>query len=237
MPTEENVLAVRWVGKIPYREAWELQQKTWRDRADGHIPDTLLLLEHEPVFTMGTRDTSDNLLVDSTELTAPLEKTNRGGEMTYHGPGQLVGYFHKKLTPQTIGIKEFITALEEVFILFLRRNYQLGAFRDKQHRGVWVGEEHAPPEQWRKIVALGIAIKRMVTLHGFAFNISTALEPFRQIIPCGIVNRSITSLTQELEKQPSQMSDNFDLEQVGLKLIPLIKEIFQYHEVFYTSYN
>lgn len=242
----EKQLQVRFIGRIGYEEAWDLQQEVWQQRVKDQIPDTLLLLEHDPVFTMGSRETSHNLLVNPEYLRAPVVKTNRGGEMTYHGPGQLVGYFHCKLPELTaaplcrmsrsnydeskrysVGVKDFVFAIEEVFIRYLAQ-YNLSAWRDLEHRGVWLGEPQEPSYTWRKLVAVGISIKNNVSLHGFAFNISTDLSYFQQIIPCGIAGRGVSSLAAELQKLGK--SSLPDIEKSWRSIAQIFSEVFSYKE-------
>ena len=145
-------LAARYLGRVPYEQALRLQEQTWRKRACGEICDTLLLLEHESVFTMGRRDNRAHLLRDEAALGAPLLRCNRGGELTYHGPGQLVGYFHARLSEMSgkktevdpkngFGVKDLVFGLEESIILLLRERYGLAPWRDLRHRGVWLGEK------------------------------------------------------------------------------------------------
>ena len=144
-------LAARYLGRVRYKQALRLQEETLRKRACGEICDTLLLLEHESVFTMGRRDSRAHLLRDEALLGAPLLRCNRGGELTYHGPGQLVGYFHARLSKMggkktevgqksRFGVKDLVFGLEEAIILLLRERYGLKPWRDLCHRGVWLGE-------------------------------------------------------------------------------------------------
>ena len=151
-PTERvKRLAARYLGRVPYEQALRLQEETRSKRARGEICDTLLLLEHESVFTMGRRDSRAHLLRDEASLGAPLVCCNRGGELTYHGPGQLVGYFHARLSEMggkktetgqksEFGVKDLVFGLEEAIILLLRERYGLAPWRDLRHRGVWLGE-------------------------------------------------------------------------------------------------
>ena len=149
-PTERvKRLVARYLGRVPYQQALRLQEETRSKRARGEICDTLLLLEHESVFTMGRRDSRAHLLRDEASLGAPLVCCNRGGELTYHGPGQLVGYFHARLSEMggkktetgqksEFGVKDLVFGLEEAIILLLRERYGLSPWRDLRHRGVWL---------------------------------------------------------------------------------------------------
>ncbi len=186
-------LELRDLGRIGYREALDLQRELNRLRAEGRIPDQLLLLEHPPVITMGKSAPRSHILADPASLAdagVEVHQIERGGEATYHGPGQLVGYVIINLHERARSIKRFIADLEQVFIDLLAEEYGLSARRDDQHRGVWVGND--------KITAVGIAIKHRTTLHGFAFNVNTNLEHFRWIIPCGITSGGQTSLERLL---------------------------------------
>ncbi|WGK69246.1 lipoyl(octanoyl) transferase LipB [Candidatus Haliotispira prima] len=207
--TGRNRLAVKYPGRVSYEEGLRLQQEIWQQRVAGDICDTLLLLEHDPVFTMGRRDSRHNMRLPERQLSAPVVRCDRGGEMTYHGPGQLVGYFHAKLSQldngRGIGIKELIFRLEETIILLLRLDYGLNPRRDPEHRGVWLesreghSHNHGAPAA-AKIAALGISVRQGVSMHGFALNIITDLSFFQQIVPCGIAGRGVTSLKQELKR-------------------------------------
>ena len=182
-------LSVRRLGRVGYREGLELQLTLVEERRAESIPDTLLLLEHPPVITMGRSATDADILVPREELDragASIHRITRGGETTYHGPGQLVGYLIANLYDHQRKLKRFIENLEEVFIRLLSERYGVRAGRDPEHRGVWVGTE--------KITAIGIAVSQGITMHGFAFNVNTDLSHFRWIVPCGITDRGQTSL-------------------------------------------
>lgn len=190
-PEEEGKkrLQVYDPGLIAYGEALELQKKLVVARQEERIPDTLLLLEHPPVITRGKRTAEDDLLLSPEALAAKgveVFDVGRGGEATYHGPGQLVGYLIFHLYQHQRRLKKFVFNIEEVFIRLLEESYGIRAGRDEHHRGVWVGNE--------KIAAIGISLHRGVTMHGFAFNINTALDHFSWIVPCGIRDRGVTSL-------------------------------------------
>ena len=174
---------------VPYGEALELQIALHEERVSGKRGDTLILLEHPPVITLGKR-AGDEDIVASREL---LEKSgveifeiNRGGEATYHGPGQLVGYFIADIRALGRDVHRFVSNIEQVIIDYLAEEHGIEAGRDPKHRGVWIGDE--------KIAAVGIAIREGVSMHGFALNITTDLSHFRWIIPCGISDKGVTSL-------------------------------------------
>ncbi len=186
-----QTLSVYDIGTVPYREALELQHTLVERRQRDEVGDTLLLLEHPPVITMGRSAVADHVLVPESEITragGTIEYIERGGETTYHGPGQLVGYAILDLRAHLRSLKKFVYLLEELFIRYLHQEYDITAGRDPDHRGVWVADE--------KITALGIAVQRRVTFHGFAFNVNTDLSHFDWIVPCGITDRSQTSLRE-----------------------------------------
>ncbi len=173
---------------VPYRLAYQRQKELHALRAAGAIPDTLWLLEHPPVFTTGMRGNQENnILANPAQIGAELVETERGGEVTYHGPGQLVGYLFVSMENHGFKVKKFVHSLEEAFIDLLARR-GISARHDTAHTGVWVGMD--------KITAIGIALRQKVTFHGFAFNINTNLNHFNLIVPCGIAEpgRGVTSL-------------------------------------------
>lgn len=187
----QNSLRVTWMGRQPYRPVWELQHALRKKRSAGTIPDVLLLLEHEPVITMGTRETSHEILLSPQELASrgvEVFKVERGGEVTYHGPGQLVAYPILSLRDHPRSVKKLVYHLEEVGIRVVAR-YGIEARRDPRYPGLWVED--------RKIMAIGIAIRDGVTFHGIALNVHTDLKAFSWIIPCGIRDRGVTSIEQE----------------------------------------
>jgi len=197
-------LLVAKLQTVEYREALEIQQRLLRLRQQGAIEDTLLLLEHPSVITIGRGGDEEHVVASPQFLQqqdVPTYKINRGGDVTYHGPGQIVGYPVMDLRQQTRDVHDFIRKIEEVFIWLLWREYGIAATRDAEHRGVWVGGS--------KIVAVGCAIKRWVSMHGFAFNVNTQLENFAWIIPCGIHDKGVTSL-QETVGRPCNVAEVTD---------------------------
>ncbi len=238
-----NHLNVKYLGRLSYEEGLAAQQMIWKQRLAGEISDTLLLLEHDSVFTMGRRDSQHNILVSEEMLAAPLLRCDRGGEITYHGPGQLMGYSHVKLNELNvgqghklespsenkvgIGVKEFVFRLEEALML-LCSEYHLEPWRDSQHRGVWLGQKHISA---RKIAALGISIKQGVSMHGFALNVCTDLNFFKQIVPCGIADCSVTSLEHELSGG-NLSNPNVQVEQVAMQLLKYFCLVFGYEGKF-----
>lgn len=184
---EINILKL---GLVDYGRALLIQEKLHEMRIRGEIADTLVLLEHPPVLTLGRRGDLSNIILSKEELKkkgVSVYEVSRGGDVTYHGPGQLVGYPVMDLNLHGRDIKAFVQGIEEVFISMLGKEYGIKAYRDeKKYTGVWVDES--------KITAIGIAVKKWVTMHGFAFNINTDMEHFRWINPCGITDRGVTSL-------------------------------------------
>lgn len=192
-------MQIRLLGMMPYREAWELQEELRAARAQGMIPDTLLLCEHPPVFTIGRRDCrADWRATFETIARAGIEviQVNRGGRITYHGPGQLVGYCIVDLPARRMGIRDFVTAIESLLIRTLHR-FGVDGARDATYPGVWVGAE--------KIAAIGLHVRRGVTLHGFALNVSPRMEAYAYIVPCGLHDRGVTSLARVLKERTPSM--------------------------------
>jgi lipoyl(octanoyl) transferase len=185
-------LVVRRLGRIPYARGLEVQGRLVAERQAGRIPDQLLLLEHEAVFTLGRNARVDNMLLPAEALRArgfEVFETGRGGDVTYHGPGQVVGYPILDLSPDRCDVHRYVRDLEEVMIR-TSADYGLEAGRAEGLTGTWIGQD--------KIGAIGVRISRWVTSHGFAFNVSTDLDAFGLIVPCGIRGRGVTSLEQLL---------------------------------------
>lgn len=183
------------LGEIPYGEALRLQRKLVETVSRGGIPGVLLLLEHPPVVTLGRGAKREHLLLSVEELRergVEVYEIERGGDVTYHGPGQIVGYPLVNLRFWRRDVHLFLRALEEVLVQFLEA-FGVCAFRFPPYTGVWV-EKEGP----KKIAAIGIAVKRWVTYHGFALNVASDLTPFRYIIPCGIRGFGVTSLAEIL---------------------------------------
>lgn len=186
----------RTVEPVPYRRALERQRALHRRRAAGEINDTLWLLEHPPVLTTGIRrNQARNILVNPDDVGAEIVETERGGEVTYHGPGQLAGYIFAGMENHGYRVKDFVRKIEGAFIDALGEHYGIAAHHDDAHTGVWVGSD--------KITAIGIGLRERVTLHGFAFNVNTDLSHFKWIVPCGIgdAGRGVTSLKELCGRQ------------------------------------
>jgi lipoyl(octanoyl) transferase len=189
---QPRVLDVRRLGRVPYAEGLALQARLVAERQAGRIPDTLLLLEHDPVFTLGRNARAEHVLFPEADLRArgfEVFESGRGGDVTYHGPGQTVGYPILDLAPDRCDVHRYVRDLEEVLIRTCR-DYGVAAGRVPGMTGAWVGEQ--------KIAAIGVRIARWVTSHGFAFNVSGDLTPFGLIVPCGIRGRGVTSLARLL---------------------------------------
>jgi lipoyl(octanoyl) transferase len=179
------------LGSVDYRAAWEVQRQAHAAVADGG-PETVLLLEHPPVFTCGKRTTPDERPLDPGG--AEVIDVDRGGKITFHGPGQLVGYPIIKLKNKA-GIRDYVERLEAVIIAVLA-DYGIDAVRIKGRAGVWIEHDEKGPD--RKIAAIGIRVNEGVTMHGFAINCNNDLAPYGQIIACGISDAGVTTITQEL---------------------------------------
>lgn len=185
------------LGLIPYAEAHELQHETSARRKADEIPDTFYLLEHPHVITLGRAANKANVLIDEVgrrQAGVELFETGRGGDVTYHGPGQLVGYPIISLMPDACDIRKYVRNLEEVLIRTLA-DFDIEADRKDGLTGVWVRDE--------KIAAIGVRISRWVTMHGFALNVSNDLSYFRLIVPCGISNYGVTSIEKLLNRKIS----------------------------------
>jgi lipoyl(octanoyl) transferase len=194
---------VEQLGTVDYAEGLRLQAQRIAQRKAAEIPDTLLLLEHPHVYTLGRNARRENLLISEERLAAlgaQLFETNRGGDITYHGPGQLVGYPIFDLTKHRRDIAWFMRSLEEVFIR-VAREFGIEAGRLAGAPGVWVGND--------KLVAMGVHISRWVTSHGFAFNVNTDLGYFEWIVPCGLRDKGVTSLAKLLGR-PVEMNTAID---------------------------
>jgi len=177
-----------WLGRVAYRPAFELQQVVAQLRAEEKLPDTLLLLEHEHVYTLGRRAPEEEILLDKEALAErgiSVERTDRGGRVTYHGPGQLVGYPIVRLA--TTDLVGYVRSLERAMIA-VASDAGVEAGTVEGLTGIWAGD--------RKLGAIGIHVSRGITTHGFALNVQPDLTMFNGIVPCGIVDRGVTSLAE-----------------------------------------
>jgi lipoyl(octanoyl) transferase len=186
--TPGKPIRTRWLGRIGYEQALQLQEELVARKIDGSSEfDELLLLEHDPVYTIG-RTPDQSSLRNPEELPHPLVQISRGGQATYHGPGQLVGYPILDLRPRGQDLHRYMRALEETLIETLR-SFEIAGTRREGLTGVWVGG--------RKIASIGVGVRRWISLHGFALNVSGNLEPFTHITPCGIAGVEMTNMEIE----------------------------------------
>ncbi len=185
-------LNVVFLGRIEYPEALSVQQRVRDAVMNEAMNDTLLLLEHPPVLTLGLQANRANVYLSEEQLKQKgvgVYQVDRGGDVTYHGPGQIVGYPIFNLTRHGRDVHAFMHSMQEVFIRLLEREFGLKAHREAQkYTGIWIGEQ--------KITAFGIHVSRWTTTHGFAFNVNTDLSHFRWINPCGLSDRGVTSLAE-----------------------------------------
>ncbi len=209
-------LEVRRLGVVPYAEALELQRELAEERRHDRIPDTLILLQHPPVITLGVKGDGgrSNILATPARLAdlgIEVHETGRGGDVTYHGPGQIVGYPVLDLKPDRQDVHRYVRDLEDVMIRVCA-DYGIVAGRVQGLTGAWVRAE--------KIGAIGVRISRWITSHGFAFNVSTNLEHFQLIVPCGIADRGVTSLARLLGREVS-------VEEVEAAFVAHMAEVFE----------
>lgn len=237
--TQPNV-HFQWIKDLTYQEVWDLQtglhkqlverklqkrdwpepQKSLKDQAHQ-----LIFCEHSPVFTLGKSGSIDHLLLTEDELAQghiEFFKINRGGDITYHGPGQITGYPIFDLDEFFTDVHKYVRLIEEAIIQVLG-HYGLKGERISSYTGVWLPPNETS-DQYRKICAIGVHLSRWVSMHGFAFNINTELDYFNKIIPCGIVdeNKTVTSLAKELGHEVS-------LDEVGEKLGAVFADLFDFN--------
>jgi len=194
----DRPLEVRRLGTVSYAEALAMQRTLVEERRADRVPDLLILLQHPAVITLGVKGDGGRSNVVATldrlsELGIAVEETGRGGDVTYHGPGQIVGYPILDLRPDRQDVHRYVRDLEEVMIRTCA-DYGLEAGRIAGLTGTWIGAE--------KIGAIGVRISRWITSHGFAFNVSTRLDHFQLIVPCGIADRGVTSLEKATGQAP-----------------------------------
>ncbi len=231
--TEKNInrrVQFRDLGRIAYKEAWEYQEKLFneistlkREISDGKTavqitPNYLLFCEHPHVYTLGKSGSAENLLINHIQLQAEEAEffhIDRGGDITYHGPGQIVGYPILNLEYFVTGVRDYIFKLEESVIRLLA-DYGLDAQRLEGATGVWLDTGTA---RARKICAIGVRTSRWVSMHGFAFNVNTDLKYFSHINPCGFTDKAVTSLEKEL-------GTTQDLQLIKIQLREKIGEVF-----------
>lgn len=210
------------LGNRGYREVWEMQNK-WMEEVKaeklaGKIPrDYLVFVEHPPVYTLGKSGNEANMLISSLQLRAAhaeFIKVDRGGDITFHGPGQLVAYPILDLESLHLGVKEYVERLEEIVIRTLA-DYGIEGGRLPGATGVWLDPERAGA---RKICAIGVKCSRYVTMHGFALNVNTDLNYFNYIHPCGFVDKGVTSMEKETGRR-------LDMDEVKLKVLRCFQEL------------
>ena len=194
--TQTDQILVQNIGQKSYKAVWDLQKEMQQQRIKGEIDDTLILVEHDPVYTLGKNANEDHLL-QSRDESIDVFNIERGGDITFHGPGQLVGYPILDLSNYKKSVSWYMRTLEQVLIDTLIE-FKIIAQRNDGLTGVWVGDE--------KIAALGVRISRWVTMHGFALNVNPDLSFYDGIIPCGIFDHGVTSMEQLLGE--TQNSDN-----------------------------
>ena len=208
------VLRIIDMGQQMYETALDYQRGLVERRKLNETPDTLVLVEHDRVYTMGRNAKEKNVVASEAELArrgVRLIKTDRGGDVTYHGPGQLVGYPIMNIGGQDKGVLWYVQKLEEVICRTLE-TFGLKSTTDRQNRGVWIGND--------KIAAIGVRVTRQVTMHGFALNVSVDLSDYGGIIPCGIVGRGVTSL--------NRFVPDVSMEQVKGRVVEKFMEVFEY---------
>ena len=183
-----NIIDVLDLGLSPFKEVWDLQKELVKKRQNGQIKDTLILAEHEPVYTLG-KNANENHILQNSPRDVKTYQIERGGDVTYHGPGQLVGYPIIDLHNYNKSISCYMRSLEQLIIDTLAE-FRVTAERKDGLTGVWVGDE--------KIAALGVRVTRWITMHGFALNVSPDLTYYSGIIPCGIFEYGVTSMAKQL---------------------------------------
>lgn len=227
----KEVIFEDW-GTVDYQEAWDRQEAVFSETVNAKIsnrtndtetpiPNHIIFVEHPHVYTLGKSGVPENLLLDEQGLkdkNATYYKINRGGDITYHGPGQIVGYPILDLDNFFTDIHLYLRTLEEAVIQTLAE-YGIESGRYPGYTGVWLDPDN---DKARKICALGVRCSRWVTMHGFAFNVNTNLDYFKNIIPCGIDDKDVTSMKRELGRE-------LDMEEVKQKLLKHIIRLFEMH--------
>jgi len=216
-----NSLLIVDLGLISYTHAFALQQHIVAARKAGSFDDVLLLCEHPHVITLGRNGKRENLLVSEQVLRqkgVEFQATNRGGDITYHGPGQIVGYPILDLTRMKTDVHWYVRALEEAMIR-ASADFSIPAFRIGGRTGIWVASEPQKGTTEEKLAAIGVHISRWITSHGFAYNVATDLRYFDLIVPCGITDRKATSLEKLLSRSVA-------LDEVKPRLVHHLGELF-----------
>jgi len=211
-----KTLSIQDLGREqPYADVLALQEETHAARCNGSVPDTFFLLEHRRVYTLGRSAEANNILYSQETLEQTgidRVETSRGGDVTYHGPGQLVGYPIIHIGEADLKVVEYVTSLEEVLIQAMA-TFGIEAGRDSRNRGVWVGNN--------KLAAIGIRVAHSVTMHGFALNVNTQLADYCGIVSCGLQDAGVTSMSKLLGKP-------LNMPAVKQAVISSFKQVFQY---------
>ncbi len=207
MSTDSGSLRILRLGLTPYEEALDLQEQLVRSRAEKPQPDTLIIVEHPPVITMGRNASGEHVLFTEEALAergVTLVRCDRGGDATFHGPGQLVVYPILDLRARQRGVRKYVSDLEEVMIRCCK-DFGILAGRKEGMAGAWLGGEGTEP--WRKIGAVGVRVSKWITSHGLALNVTTNLSYYQLINPCGITEHPVTSLEKELGGKGPSLED------------------------------
>ena len=226
MDSERAILRTSWLGRVPYGPTYELQRDLLERRKSGEVPDTLLLLEHDPVFTLGRRADDSHVLCDETALSnqgVEVFETDRGGKATYHGPGQLVAYPIVSIRELKLGPVTYVRILEETTIQLLRE-HGINGHRVVGKTGVWVGGEPGDKPKkgespaGRKIAAIGVRISGGVAMHGIALNVSTDIDYYARIVPCGMPGLDVTTMSREADS-------SFDPQLIGKQWASIFADV------------
>ncbi|MBK7107349.1 MAG: lipoyl(octanoyl) transferase LipB [Ignavibacteriae bacterium] len=212
------------LGKIKYQQAWDIQKKYFNQRTLGNVNDILFFCEHTHTYTLGKVADKSNLLFDQNKLDEngiEVFEIDRGGDITYHGPGQIVGYAVLNLSDWKKDTHLYLRSLEEV-IIDTCADYGITSKRIDKYTGVWIDN--------RKICAIGVKVSRWITMHGFAFNVNTDLKMFDGIIPCGITDKEVTSLSKELSRE-------INFYDAKMNIVNNFKEVFSYSTVEEKSFS
>ena len=211
---KKSMLRVMDLGQRDYESTLKIQRDLVEQRKRSEIPDTLILVEHDRVYTMGRNAKDAHVTASPKDLENRGIKTGRGGDVTYHGPGQLVGYPIMNIGGEGKGVLWYVGNLEEVICRTLQ-TFGLKATTDRENRGVWIGND--------KIAAIGVRITRQVTMHGFALNVSVKLSDYGGIIPCGISGKGITSL--------HLLVSDVSMDEIKKRIIQRFMSVFNYDDV------
>lgn len=217
-------ITLKDLGLIDYAKAWEIQEEIFaktieQKKENNQNIGTFIFCEHPHVFTLGKSGDEHNFLINKDflkQIKATYFKTNRGGDITYHGPGQIIGYPIIDLEKTNVSLKDYIYKLEEVIIKTIA-TYGIKGEHNKEATGVWIDNDS--PQKARKICAIGVKASRFVTMHGLALNVNTNLNYFDYINPCGFTDKGVTSLQKELQKP-------IDMEEVKTTILEKFQEIF-----------